>query len=206
VAVMEAEDLKQARSLLRAGEYPTTVLLDLELPDGNGLDLMCEVPPTTKVIALSADDCKETRLRCRAAGCAAMLSKGEGLGDLDGLVKAVRPNASPPPTSTGHDSALDHQYVEYLAETRLTLQQAREHRDFHTVRRIAHRLRGTAVHFGQAGVGTSARAVGTALASGGTTQIEAALEDLQQRICAAIESHHLASSNSSKKESHTCGS
>jgi CheY-like chemotaxis protein len=81
-AVTEASNLCEARNYLRAGNHPNSVLLDLELPDGHGLDIIRELPANVPVVALSADDSRETELQCRHAGCAAVLSKGEGLAQL----------------------------------------------------------------------------------------------------------------------------
>ena len=48
--VKEAADLREARSYLHAGNRPTSVLLDLELPDGHGLDILRELPVGVPVV------------------------------------------------------------------------------------------------------------------------------------------------------------
>jgi len=191
--VLEAANLTEARRILRAGVRPTSVLLDLELPDGNGLDLLGELPPGVPVAALTADDSRETALRCREAGCNAVLCKTEKLADLAPLIGKMERSRQVAPLKPDMDPGLVAQYVNYLAEARLELQRAGQCRDFDAVRRIAHRLRGTAVHFGYAGIGAGARAVGSALASGSTEQIAVALETLVERLLDAVESHHVVS-------------
>lgn len=193
--VIEAGDLKTARRLLRAGAQPTSVLLDLELPDGNGLDLMNELPRGVPVAALTADDSRETVLRCREAGCALVLCKSSKLGDLGSILDAIERSPKTAPAPTGSEPELARQYLAYLAETRLDLQQAARQRDFSSARRIAHRLRGTAVHFGFPGIGAGARVLGNALASGSTEQIDTALDALVERLVAAVEAHHAGSAN-----------
>ena len=58
----EAGDLAGARKAL-AGPAPAVVLLDLRLPDGNGLSLLPEIKrqwPTTRVVILTGDGTVET--------------------------------------------------------------------------------------------------------------------------------------------------
>ena len=185
--VIEAENLEQARRWLRCGERPTSVLLDLELPDGHGLDLLREVPAGVPVAALTADDSHETALRCREAGCAALLRKGERLGDLGQVLDEIeRSSGRRSSARPERDPALARRYLDWLAEVRLELERARAHRDFDAVRRLAHRLRGTAVHFGYAGIGVSARQVGTAIAAGRAEQIAAAIDALAECLLDAV--------------------
>ena len=53
------------------------VLLDLTLPDGNGLDLVGALKSAgcRTVVALTGHDDPETKARCIAAGCADVLVK-----------------------------------------------------------------------------------------------------------------------------------
>jgi len=185
--VIEAANLEQARRCLRDGVRLTSVLLDLELPDGHGLDLVRELPSGVPVVALTADDSRETALRCREAGCAALLCKGERLTDLGRVLNEVESSASEPTFAPAHDPALTRRYTAYLAESRLDLDRVRALCDFDSVRRIAHRLRGTAVHFGYPGIGASARLLGLALASGRAEQISAAVDVLGDQLLDAVE-------------------
>ncbi len=189
--VTEAANLQEARDRIKAGDCPGTILLDLELPDGYGLDLIHELPRDVAVVALSADDSRETELRCRSAGCVAVLSKGE---ELSGILRAIAPaeGKSPmEPKKIRHHPELTEQYAAYLVETRIDLQRAQEVKDFDAARRIAHRLRGTAVHFGYSGIGTGALAVSHALARGDLDQIEAAIEELTDRLVDATAAYQV---------------
>lgn len=189
--VWEAENLKQARNWMREGIRPTSVLLDLELPDGHGLDFKRELPCDVPVIALTADDSRETALRCRNAGCAAVLCKGEGLTDLGRMLAEIECGGGAAIFAPVADPALTHRYITYLAETRLDLERMRAHRDFDSIRRIAHRLRGTAVHFGYLGIGATARLLGIAIASGRAEEIGAAVDTLGQQLLDAVEAQWL---------------
>jgi CheY-like chemotaxis protein len=184
--VIEAADLAQARRALRAGPAPTCVLLDLELPDGNGLDLVGELPNGVPVAALTADDSRETALRCRAAGCATLVSKGERLANPAGIVRAIEALAPEPRAHSAPDPELLWRYVAYLDEARLELQRAHTHGDFNAVRKVAHRLRGTAVHFGYAGIGAGARSLSEAIAAGRAENIGTAIAALGERLGEAI--------------------
>lgn len=184
--VTEAANLDEARRALRAGLRPSSVLLDLELPDGHGLDLLRELPTGVPVVALTADDSGETALRCRAAGCVRLLRKGDRLGDLGRLLAGIERGGQARSASTPPDAALARRYLAYLAEVRIELEGARAHGDFDAVRRLAHRLRGTAVHFGYAGIGGGARALGSALASGRLEQVGAAIDALAERLLDAV--------------------
>ena len=189
--VVEAGNLEQARRCLRDGPRPTSVLLDLELPDGNGLDLLRELPSGVPVVALTADDSRETELRCREAGCASLVCKGKRLTHLWRVLDEVESEGREGSFAPAHDSALTRRYTNYLAESRLDLERVLALRDFDSVRRIAHRLRGTAVHFGYPGIGASARLVGVALASGCADQISAALDVLGEQLLDAVEAQWL---------------
>ena len=203
--VIEADSLEQARRSLRAGVRPTSVLLDLELPDGHGLDLMRELPSGVPVAALTADDSRETALRCQEAGCAALLSKDERLADLGRVLTEIERRGGEAALTPGHDPALTRRYTAYLAEVRLELERARALRDFDRLRRIAHRLRGTAVHFGYAGIGASARLLGVALASGRTEQIAAAVDELGERLLDAVEAQRLGRAGATGPRQRDCG-
>jgi HPt (histidine-containing phosphotransfer) domain-containing protein len=90
------------------------------------------------------------------------------------------------PQPTRHHSELADRYLNYLAETLRELQEAANKRDLDSVRRIGHRLRGTAVHFGYGSIGTCAGELGKAIASGSTGVIDSTLETLLERLAAAV--------------------
>ena len=62
-----------------AAERPDLVLLDLTLPDGDGLALFDELAlagiPRPLTVAMTGHDDPDTRRRCLAAGCAEVLVK-----------------------------------------------------------------------------------------------------------------------------------
>lgn len=73
-------------------EKPSLVLLDLGLPDGEGLDLFpllekAAIAPPRVVFALTGHDEPSVRRKCLAAGCAAVLVKPVSAVDV---VKRVR--------------------------------------------------------------------------------------------------------------------
>ena len=186
VRFSEAGDLKTARHLLRTGLRPTSVLLDLELPDGNGLELLPDVPTGTPVAALTGDDSSETARRCREAGCALVLSKSSRLGDIGEVLGKIERDWHMQPLPARHQPELAGRYFNYLVETLRELQQAASQSDLGSVRRIGHRLRGTAVHFGYGSIGACAGELGKAIASGNTRVIDSTLDTLLERLAAAV--------------------
>ncbi|MGD9257718.1 MAG: response regulator [Gammaproteobacteria bacterium] len=187
--VKEAADLREARSYLHAGNRPTSVLLDLELPDGHGLDILRELPVGVPVVALTGDESRETKLLCRHAGCSAVLSKSGHLGNLGRLMTNMEDHPQESSDTTALEPELARQYSTFLTQTRVELQQARERSDLETVRRLAHRLKGTAIHFGYSGISASARALGDILASGDSRRIQSTLEELIGRLTDATVHH-----------------
>ena len=72
-----AANAVQARAS-RARQTPDLVLLDLTLPDGDGLGIVSELlveadPPT--FVALTGHDSREVADRCMAAGCISVVVK-----------------------------------------------------------------------------------------------------------------------------------
>ena len=73
--VSGARTLDEARKTA-AADPPVLVLLDLRLPDGDGLTLVPELRDAgAVVIALTGDDDPEKRRSCLEAGCADVLIK-----------------------------------------------------------------------------------------------------------------------------------
>ena len=190
--IIEAEDLRTARMVLRAQEKRKIdlAILDIDLPDGNGLELIPELGDGVRVIALTAYETRETHLRCLSMGCDAVLSKGGQLAELRNMLK--RPNV-PGRLTQRPNPDQGKLYFRYLAETRLELEDARRNEDFLAVRRIAHRLRGTAIHFGHPGIGRFAKSVTVALAAGRLGQVEAQTSALSAGIADILETHQLQS-------------
>jgi len=180
--VLEADSLQTARQTLSAHEDISLVLLDLELPDGSGIDLLRHIPKDVPSIALSADVTMETTLRCKHAGCITVLEKS---GELQKMIAILRKNIEQAPDVAeidGKNSELDKLYREFLAETRLDIQSALEDYDLDGVRQLIHRLRGTAVHFGYVGIAENAGAVAQLLVEGDSRQMERSLERLTKQL------------------------
>jgi two-component system KDP operon response regulator KdpE len=75
--VDEASDLSSARTSLFANP-PDVVLLDVRLPDGNGLDLLREIrslTPSPRVVVMSASVLPSERDEAVRAGCDAFVGK-----------------------------------------------------------------------------------------------------------------------------------
>jgi CheY-like chemotaxis protein len=84
VDLVEAGSLADARSAL-AGEPVDVVLLDVNLPDGNGLELAAELtgdPSRPAVIALTASVLPHERAAAMEAGCDAFLDKPYAAAEL----------------------------------------------------------------------------------------------------------------------------
>lgn len=199
----EAGGLREARMIVRGAPHapPDLVLLDLDLPDGNGLDLVTELPPATRVIALTADVDRETELLCQNAGCDLVIAKNRDLSSLREIVGGGSAIESKP---RPRDASRGGRYVSFLAEALVELEDARRSQDILAVRRVAHRLRGTAIHFGYPGIGLAAKAVNSALRDGGVARLEAATSSLSERIIDALEAHHRKTRHLTNSEVSTC--
>ena len=94
--VAEAPTITAARLLMLAGGVDL-VLLDLLLPDGNGLDLLAEfmarpVPPP--IVLLSASATPEVVARAIAGGAFAFIHKPFVLGNIASVVARALPKVS----------------------------------------------------------------------------------------------------------------
>ena len=90
--VSEAGTLADAGAATGAA-MPDAILLDLTLPDGNGLDLIPSLQPRTRerpvIIALTGRDEPEVTRRCRSSGCHEVLLKPVPPRDLVRTVGAL---------------------------------------------------------------------------------------------------------------------
>lgn len=69
---------------------PEVMLLDLSLPDGDGLDVMASLGDAAPrlSVALTGHDAPEVRTRCLRAGCREVLVKPMGAAALPGQIRA----------------------------------------------------------------------------------------------------------------------
>jgi two-component system KDP operon response regulator KdpE len=87
----EAADLGAARSLMTTNP-PDLVLLDVRLPDGNGLDFLREVrshEPSPRVVVMSASVLAVERDEAIRAGCDAFLGKPYTRAELTAMLQQV---------------------------------------------------------------------------------------------------------------------
>jgi two-component system KDP operon response regulator KdpE len=109
--LVEAVDLAQARAAL-AGEPVDVVLLDMGLPDGNGLTLATELSADggrhLPVVAVTGDAALDHATAAMAAGCRAVLVKPYAAAELRSvlgvLLRSVRAGT---PTCKPASSAAD---------------------------------------------------------------------------------------------------
>jgi CheY-like chemotaxis protein len=98
--VSSAARVSDAHAIAR-GDVPDAILLDLRLPDGDGLSLMERLRkdgmPLPVVVAFTGRDEPEVRARCLRAGCMEVLVKpvdAAALGDLVRVLLEARRSTS----------------------------------------------------------------------------------------------------------------
>ena len=94
VELVEAGTLETARSAL-GSEDVDLILLDVNLPDGNGLDLARELATQDdrpRVVALTASVLPHERAAAMSAGCDGFLDKPYGAADLVGVLSTYLPD------------------------------------------------------------------------------------------------------------------
>ena len=109
--LVEAETLAEARAVMAAGPIDL-VLLDIQLPDGSGLQLASDVsasPADTQppIIALTAGALAGQQAAAIAAGCAAVITKPYSAADLEAAI--AKHTETAPPTRAAHRLADEHQ-------------------------------------------------------------------------------------------------
>lgn len=85
----EARNLAEAKQHLRSQDW-TVMILDISVPDGNGLDLLQEVHlshPTARVLLLSMYPERQYAVRALRAGAAGYITKDSA---LDELIRAIK--------------------------------------------------------------------------------------------------------------------
>lgn len=83
--VLEASTLAESRQHLAAGERPSLAVLDLRLPDGNGLDLLSELHernPTIRSVVLTGWGSIPTALEAVRRGAVDFLAKPIEIDDV----------------------------------------------------------------------------------------------------------------------------
>ena len=73
-------------------ESPDYVFLDVNLPDGNGIDLIKEIreiSPTTKIIIMSADNSETNRQRAFTEGAIQFLEKPFEIKEIHGILRSA---------------------------------------------------------------------------------------------------------------------
>ncbi|MEE4298327.1 MAG: response regulator [Pseudomonadales bacterium] len=192
--VVEAADGAEVRALLPTARSADVVCLDLGLPDVDGLALAAELG-VRRCLAFTASTDHATRERCRRAGLPGLLDKtaAEELVPRLADFLARRDNAALATarmrTPVADDAAeLAGRYLQFLAQQRSALKELSRDpwpTDAARVRSIAHRMAGTAVHFGLPGLGAAAKALSVALASEDPRRVRAAFDRLDDALAQA---------------------
>ena len=94
-ALLEARTIEQAGAILAEKDIDI-VLLDVRLPDGNGLDLLREIEaghPDLGVVVMSASVLPEERAEAIQAGSDAFIAKPYVPGDLLDTLQGILPVA-----------------------------------------------------------------------------------------------------------------
>lgn len=91
VQVLQAGDLQGARALLELHRDVDLLLLDLHLPDGDGLDALAglRLDSGARLVVMSADNQPDTIRRALEVGASGYLPKTLGSGDMLAAVKEV---------------------------------------------------------------------------------------------------------------------
>jgi CheY-like chemotaxis protein len=87
----DAPDIESARRFL-SSSFPDVVVLDVRLPDGNGLEFMREIRlahPSARVIVMSASVLASERAEAMRAGCDAFVGKPYSAVELTDMLGRV---------------------------------------------------------------------------------------------------------------------
>lgn len=109
IDVLVAGSIAEAERVLESS-VPPVIVLDLQLPDGYGLDLVrrLRANPRTAgcvIVACSAGDADHEDVEARAAGCAAFVSKPIDTRRFAALVRSLIVASTPRPATTGPEPA-----------------------------------------------------------------------------------------------------
>ena len=87
-AILEAENFEQAREIV-TGKKPTVVVLDISLPDKNGIELLQFIKrnyPQTAVIMLTNQVNNHYKKLCLKSGATAFLDKTKDFEQVVGII------------------------------------------------------------------------------------------------------------------------
>lgn len=121
--VRTARSIREAREILRR-EPPRILCLDLQLPDGNGLDLLGELRrdgATLPVVIISGHHSEENRARAAQLGAAGFIAKPFALSELNALLAQLLDTAPVPTAGAAGSGARGTADTEPLAASRLAL-------------------------------------------------------------------------------------
>jgi CheY-like chemotaxis protein len=109
IDVLGAGSIAEAERVLESC-VPPVIVLDLQLPDGYGLDLVrrLRADPRTAgcaIVACSAGDADQEDMQARDAGCAAFVSKPIDTRHFAALVRSLIVAGVPGPATTGPEPA-----------------------------------------------------------------------------------------------------
>jgi CheY-like chemotaxis protein len=104
IDVLGAGSIAEAERLLERS-VPPVIVLDLQLPDGYGLDLVrrLQADPRTAgcaIVACTAGDTEHEDVQARGAGCAAFVSKPIDTRRFAAIVRALIVREAPRPVTT----------------------------------------------------------------------------------------------------------
>lgn len=194
--VVEAADGAEVRALLPTARGADVVLLDLGLPDVDGLSLAAELG-AERCLAFTASTDDATRERCLRAGLAGLVDKTASEELLPELVDFLRRRRDRSIAAVSvrrpladEEALLRRRYIEFLREQRRALAdffRAAWPTDPARVRSIAHRLSGTAVHFGLPELGPLAKNLSAALRGEDPEAVRSAHEQLDAALARAVD-------------------
>lgn len=100
--VGEAEDVMSARAAAR-DLRPDAVLLDVQLPDGDGIDVAAELAPDAEVVLISSRDARAYGHRLAESAARGFVQKQDLTGAAVAALLTGHTNAGP--TDSGHPDA-----------------------------------------------------------------------------------------------------
>jgi DNA-binding response OmpR family regulator len=127
--VRSAPSIREARDILKA-HSPQIICLDLQLPDGNGLDLLREIretDQTTPVVIISGHHSQQHREKAEALGATGFLAKPFALSDLHKMLERLLAGSAETPEAANlqEDKAETPSPAKYRKLTTARLERAK---------------------------------------------------------------------------------